>query len=77
MSRRPLARIDLRPLAQQLTEAEGGNGRWVFDGVDKLTPKLALIGAEESRILPQEFLVGLKAFLANTSAAWEPYDAGV
>jgi hypothetical protein len=75
MSRSPLARINLSPLAQQLSEEEGGNGRWVFDGVDKLTPKLALIGAEESRIHPQKFLVGLKDFLAKTSAIWNPYDS--
>jgi hypothetical protein len=64
VSRVPSPRIDLVPLAEQLSAMESGNGRWVFDGVDEITPKLALIDAEESRLSPQQFLVRIKEYLA-------------
>jgi len=66
VSRVPSPRIDLAPLAEQLSAMESGNGQWVFDGVDEITPKLALIDAEESRLSPQQFLIGIKEYLART-----------
>jgi hypothetical protein len=68
ISRRPLPRIDLTPLAEQLSEIESGNARWMFDGVDEITPKLALVDAEESRIPPQQFLTRIKEYLAKGPA---------
>jgi uncharacterized protein DUF6687 len=65
VSRRPLPRVDLRPLARRLSEMESGNGRWVFDGVDEITPKLALENTEESRISQSEFVERVKTFLAE------------
>ena len=41
-SRRPALRVDLSPLADELTLAETAGGRWVFDGVEQITPKLHL-----------------------------------
>jgi hypothetical protein len=65
VSRRPLPRVDLTPLASRLSEMESGNGRWVFDGVDEITPKLALENTEESRISQSEFVERAKTFLAE------------
>jgi hypothetical protein len=67
ISRRALPRIDLSLLAEQLSEIESGNGRWTFDGVDEITPKLALLGTDESRIAPQQFLTRIKEYLAKGS----------
>ena len=55
ISKKPLPRIDLGPVAEELSELESGNGRWAFDGVDEIIPKLALTDAEESRIPPADF----------------------
>ena len=65
VSRVPSPRIDLAPFAEQLSAMESGNGQWVFDGVDEITPKLALIDAEESRLSPQQFLIAIKEYLAR------------
>ncbi len=65
VSRTPLPRIDLAPLAERLSAMESGHGRWVFDGVEEITPKLSLAGADESRISPQEFLALIKEYLAS------------
>jgi hypothetical protein len=59
------ARIDLTPLAQALSESEAGHGEWEFDGVDEISPKLVLTGADESRIPPGEFAARIKSFLAK------------
>lgn len=63
VSQRVPPRIDLAPLAEDLSELEAGHGRWVFDGVDEITPKLALTGARESRIPPEEFVARIKVQL--------------
>jgi len=67
ITKRPMPRVDLSPLAQQLSEMESGNGRWEFDGVDEITPKLALVNADESRIAPEEFLKRIRSFLSERS----------
>jgi len=67
ITKRPMPRVDLAPLAQQLSEMESGNGRWEFDGVDEITPKLALVDADESRIAPEEFLKRIRSFLSERS----------
>ncbi len=74
VSRRPLPRLDLAPLAAQLSEAEAGNGHWAFSGVSDLIPKLTLSEATESRIPPAEFLDRVTRFLATATASWDPYD---
>ena len=67
ISKRPMPRVDLAPLAQQLSDMEAGNGRWEFDGVDEITPKLAVVNADESRIAPEEFLKRIRSFLSERS----------
>jgi len=68
MSRRVLPRIDLAPLAAQLSDQESSGGRWVFEGVEQITPKLGLTGAEESQIAPEEFVKQIKTFLRSGDA---------
>ena len=61
-------RIDLTRLAEALSELEAGHGEWEFDGVDEISPKLVLTGADESRIPPEEFVARIKSFLAKPFA---------
>ena len=68
MSRRVLPRIDLVPLAAQLSDQESSGGRWVFEGVEQITPKLGLTGAEESQIAPEEFVKQITTFLRSGDA---------
>lgn len=68
VSRTPSPRIDLTPLAERLSSMESGHSRWVFDGVGEITPKLSLAGSDESRILPQDFLTLIKAYLAQRAS---------
>jgi hypothetical protein len=55
VSRKPMPRIDLTPLAEEFSAMEDGAARWAFDGIDEITPKLALSGSDESRIAPETF----------------------
>jgi hypothetical protein len=75
VSRRPPPRVDLAPLAEQLT-ADEASGQWIFDGAGVIVPSLHLDGATESSIAPQTFRDRLGAFLRDAPAAWDPYDAG-
>jgi hypothetical protein len=50
VSRKPAARIDLSILADELNVEETSGGRWKFDGVDEITPRLHLDGEQESSI---------------------------
>jgi hypothetical protein len=75
MSRRPPGRIDLAPLAQELSAREPGSVRWVFDGVDAIAPSLHLIGAGAggSAIPPEQFRADVIQALATGASAWDPY----
>lgn len=72
-SRRPLARVDLAPLALQLTRMETDNARWEYDGVDNITPCLRRIGERESKLDPDVMRRSLEDFLAAAPPAWNPY----
>jgi hypothetical protein len=72
-SRRPRPRIDLDPLAEELSAEEPGGATWVFDGAGGLTPRLRLTSADESALAPDIFRRRLEAFLAGGSSAWDPY----
>lgn len=73
-SRRPPARVDLAPLAQELNEQESSGARWHFEGVDKITPKLMTEDAAASGIAPDTILRLLEQHLASGAPAWNPYD---
>ncbi len=72
-SRRPRQRVDLRPLADVLSELEPPGARWVFEGVGFLIPRLFLVGAPESALGEEEFRRHLEAHLASGAGAWDPY----
>src|SRR5262245_24682080 len=73
-SRRPAARVDLTGLASELNREETCGGRWVFDGVDQITPKLQLEGGGQTTV-PIDMLVKLvERHLRTGQPAWDPYD---
>jgi hypothetical protein len=73
-SRRPAPRVDLSALAEELSRNEQRPGRWRFDGVDQITPKLYLEGAEATSMSP-DVVVGLvEHHLRSGAPAWDPYD---
>lgn len=73
VSRRPLPRPDLRPLAAELSAREG-TGSWVFEDVGGMTPRLRLEGAEESSIAPEPFVDAVVDALCVAPAGWDPYE---
>ena len=71
---RPLSpRVDLTPLARRLQGLEERPGRWLFEGVQVITPRLFLSagpgGPAPSSIAPERLLAELAAFLAAERAA--------
>jgi hypothetical protein len=73
VSRRPLPRPDLAPLARRLNELESGGGDWRFDGAEGITPRLGLHGADESDLEPKQFVDELMAFIPDAAPAWDPW----
>ena len=74
ISSRPRPRVDLGPLARRLSGEEGAAASWKFDGVEKITPRMRLSGAAESRIAPEGFRRQVEEFLRSAAPAWDPYD---
>jgi len=74
VSRKPLARIDLSDLAAALSRAETSGGRWVFDGVDQITPRLHLEGSAGTSLSPGLIQTRLEEHLRTGRPAWDPYD---
>jgi len=77
ISRRPAPRIDLSALAAELNEQEQTAGRWIFDGVDQITPKLHLEGSATTSILPETIELRIEHHLRTGKAAWDPYDPAI
>lgn len=72
-SRRPHPRVDLCPLAAELTELEPTGSHWEFEGADFLIPRLFLVGAPESALTLEVFRERLEAHLRDDPVAWDPY----
>ncbi len=72
-TRRPRSRVDLGPLAAELTAEETSGGWWTFDGVEDLEPRLHLEGAAGSTISPAMFRQHLEHHLRTGVGAWDPY----
>jgi hypothetical protein len=72
VSRHPAPRIDLGPLADELSALER-HGAWHFDGVGALTPALRLHGSDESAIDWEDFLALVTRALSTGVGAWDPY----
>lgn len=73
-SRRPLPRVDLKPLASDLNEEETSGGRWVFDGVECITPRLHLEGSSNTSLPLATLQERLEQQLSSGPPAWNPYD---
>jgi hypothetical protein len=73
MSRRVLARPDLRPLAEELTALESHGATWHADDVGSLTPKLSLDGDATSSLPPQEFVAVVDRYLRTAPPVWDPF----
>lgn len=75
-SRRPRPRVDLGPLAEELTAAESGGVTWQADPVGELTPQLEPVDGAESSLGRAEVVAALRRHLAESPAAWDPYEPG-
>src|SRR5262245_43271147 len=73
-SRRPAARVDLAPLADELNQQEKSGGAWTFDGVDEITPKLSLENSPETSIPLEIIFERVIYHLRNGAPSWNPYD---
>jgi hypothetical protein len=76
VTRRPPGRIDLTPLAEELSALEPGDAGWVFDGVGAIAPALHLVGAgpdAPSAIAPERFRARVIDALTAGVVAWDPY----
>ena len=74
ISRRAAPRVDLSELANELNHEEGAEGRWVFDGVDQITPRLHLEGSAETSIPAETIVKRVEHHLRTGRPAWNPYD---
>ena len=73
VTRRPLPRVSLNDLVEQLNRIETSGGEWVSDGVDQITPNMTLTGSNGSSIPEPEITCMLQDYLANQPGAWNPY----
>lgn len=75
VSFRPLPRVDLAPLAEELTKVD--SAEWVFDGVHEVIGGLYVkeqTGAHgQSTLSPDDCLQRLRDFLCTAPVAWDPY----
>ncbi len=74
VSRSIPGRVDLTDLCDQLNTQEEGGGRWIFDGVDQIDPKLHLQGATTTSIDPESIISKLCDHLHTGPVAWDPAD---
>jgi hypothetical protein len=72
-SRRPLQRVDMRPLAELLTATEKGSAKWTSSAPGSLTPTLRVDG--ESALEPDVVRTRVVAHLRASPPAWDPYSA--
>jgi hypothetical protein len=72
-SRRPALRIDLTSLAEELNREEG-DARWIFEGVDRIVPRLYRKGTRQGGIAAGRVIEFLERALRTNVAAWNPYD---
>jgi hypothetical protein len=62
-SRKTPARIDLSPLAAELSALEKNGAQWHYDGIDDIIPKLKMSGATRSIITREQMLEKLTSYL--------------
>jgi hypothetical protein len=72
-SRRPKARVELAPLAEELTAVEPGGATWFAEPVGDLAPTLGLVDGAESGLDRADVLDRLTHHLKVAPVAWDPY----
>jgi hypothetical protein len=72
-TRRPLPRVDMRPLAERLTESEHGSAQWAASAPGGLTPSLHAEG--ESSIDSGVVRAMVETHLRTSPPAWDPYSS--
>ena len=65
-------RVDLTALAGELTREDGADGRWRFEGVEHITPRMYREGGA-SILTPEDIRRRLEAALRAGAPAWNPY----
>lgn len=74
----PMPRVDLHPLAVQLSESEPDNHSWKFDGVEAIFPRLQPKDSNGNRVSstiePADLIERIVTFLEGAEEAWDPYD---
>jgi hypothetical protein len=73
VSRHPMQRPELAPLAARLNELDAAEADWRFDGAGDITPRLARYGSGESALAAKQFVDELLAFLPTAAPAWDPW----
>ena len=73
-SRKPAPRVDLSELASELNRDETTEGRWVFDGVEQITPRLHLEGSAHTSVPLDAIVKRVEHHLRTGRPAWDPYD---
>jgi hypothetical protein len=72
-TRRTSLRVDLTGLATRLNTTESSGGKWEFEGVNEVAPRLHLRGAKETTVDAETFIAELGQYLDSEPAAWDPY----
>jgi len=70
-SRPTLPRVDMRPLAERLTDSEGDSAQWTAGAPGTLTPTMTVSG--ESSLDPDVVRTMVVSHLADAPPAWDPY----
>lgn len=74
VSQRPAPRVDLGPLADQLTAEEAPGGpRWLFDGVEAIVPSLRPAGDGFTTIEPDRVRAMVETHLRSSPPSWDPW----
>jgi Family of unknown function (DUF6687) len=73
-SRRPLPRVDLKALAQELNREETSGGSWEFDGVEQITPRFHLRGSATTSLSAATVQERVEQHLLTAPPAWNPHD---
>ena len=71
---RPMLRVDLAPLAEELNREESLGAEWKFDGADRIAPRFERKGNSVSVHSPDSVIHSIEHYLHSAPPAWNPYD---
>ena len=71
--RKPLLRVSLDRLVEQLNRIESSGGVWRADSAEDITPAMRLDGARHTSIPEKDFIARLEDYLPTQETAWDPY----